>query len=551
MQHEAWERHEDDVVVVGAGGAGATAALTAQRAGARVAVISKDPFGVGNTRISGGGIATEDNPQDMLDDLARSGEGIEAEDLVRVMADEASAGIRCLEEQGYVFLVDAEGKPRREPRGGHSKARVLAGPKAGVSMGQTLRWAAARDDLTIHEEMVALRLLGSREGVAGLLALDLASGRYHVFRCGSVVLATGGAGWLYYPHTTNVKAATGDGYALALRMGAELRDMEMVQFLPFGLTHPSCTIGCNAGEPSAVAGPRGVLRDASGQMVLDRLNLRTRAEVSNVVWATLRSGAATPFGGILLDVTGNLETSGDEREVWRRRTEEAIRFAYGVRAQQGFEPWDVAPTIHYFMGGVVADVDGRCRVPGLFAVGEACGGLHGANRLSSLALAELWVFGQRAGAAAAQTRTAPPLDPTQVEAAVDELEQATQRREGPRPIQVRTRLAEAMWRYAAGHRDEAGLRRAIEVVKELAAEASQCRVGGGRAYNTALVDYVELRSLLLVAEAVARSALERRESRGAHVRIDFPERGGSEWEWPVVVWLEDGELRCEIRRGAA
>ncbi|MBC7104690.1 MAG: FAD-binding protein, partial [Firmicutes bacterium] len=219
-----------------------------------------------------------------------------------------------------------------------------------------------------------------------------------------MVLATGGAGWLYYPHTDCLRGATGDGMALAYAAGAELVDMEMVQFIPFAIVHPPSFCGILIGEPS-VAGPHGVLLDGQGRLLLENVRRQTRAAVTRVMAEALAAGRGTERGALLLDMSGNLKSrEGREHLAYlkRRGRLEAVRRAYGDKAYKGEEPWEVLPSAHYFIGGLRVDPWGATNLPGLYAAGQAAGGVHGANRLGSVSLAELFVFGRRAGLAAAR-----------------------------------------------------------------------------------------------------------------------------------------------------
>lgn len=517
--------HEYDVVCVGGGGGGVTAAVIAARQGARVALLSKEPVGYGNTRISGGGVATDDVAQDFFDDLMKSGLGLNLPKLSRVIADRSAAAVATLQEFGNVFLMKPSGDIDIRYRGGHSKARSAMCGVRGRSLGQSLRAVVAREKIDTFEEMLVAKLLSADGAIRGLVALDLVNGQFHLFHAPAVVLATGGAGWLYYPHTDCVKSALGDGFALALEAGAELIDMEQMQFLPFAVTHPRAYQGLYCGEPSNLAGPEGRLLNAKGDQLLDHMNTATRGKVSEVMWRALEEGQTTSHGGLLLDISRNpykgskavIEKAGESFEV--------VRYAYGRKAFEGEEPLDVFPTGHFSLGGVVVDEEGRTRVKGLFAIGEVQGGTHGGNRLAGVALAEMVVFGELAGRQAAALKGARPSARARKQAAtfVDGILPVTGHTGGQRPITLKEQVFDIVWYSLGGIRSEERCRVGLERLAQLRQAFAQCQVGTVTRYNTELFDYLELRLMLDTAEAMLTCARERRESRGTHARTDYPE----------------------------
>jgi succinate dehydrogenase/fumarate reductase flavoprotein subunit len=407
-------------------------------------------------------------------------------------------------------------------------------------MGQALRGAAAREALDIREETITVALLRDGGRIAGLVAWDLAAGEAVVVRASAIILATGGLGWMYYPHTDCMRSATGDGYALAYQAGAELVDMEQVQFVPFACTHPTSMVGIFLGEP-AWAGPQGRLLDGQGRELLTGINRMTRAQVSRVMALELQRGHGTAHGGLLLDLRPNL-TTAEGRAVWQKMKDDGFldnaRRAYGAAAYAWEEPWDVAPTAHFHMGGVRTDAQGASSLAGLYAAGEAAGGLHGANRLGSVALAEVFVFGQHAGIAAAAyalgvDRPAMPQDAAA--AAVAEVEALLGTSGEHRPIALARRLQRLMWEKVGVVRGEEQLAAALSSLDEPRYQTGSLRVSQHRRYNAELLDALELRSMLLTAEMVVSSALRRRESRGAHVRLDYPERDDAQRQANIVV----------------
>ena len=557
------ESERYDVVCIGAGGAGVTAAVTAARRGAKVAIVSKEPIGYGNTRIAVGamsctGMAPADSVQTFVSDIITGGEEIGNVDLAEAAAVDAPAAVALLESFGYFFKRDGEGRLSERAAfrtAGHSIARSASGARPGMAIGAALRAAAASAPLTILEDTVACRLLVQDGRVVGVVCLHLPSGEPRALSAKAVLLATGGLGWLYYPHTDCMRSCTGDGYALAYWAGAELVDMEQVQFIPFGITHPSSMVGIFCGEP-AHAGD-GVLLNRHGRVVLTGLDRMTRAQVAKTICFEVLNGGGTEHGGLLLDLSPNYASGRTAR--LRQLQEDGgmldtIRAAYGERAAKWEEPWDVAPTAHFHMGGVLVDDEGRSTVPGLYAAGEAQGGLHGGNRLGSVALTEIFVFGRRAGEAmardAAATRWSPP-DPALVAAEVAHVDSLYGRNGSRRPVALARRLQDTLWQKAGPVRDESGLAAAARQIESLREEAADLRTSPSHRYNPEALDAVELEFMLTVAGIVVRCALERQESRGAHVRLDFPNRDDERWLRNIVVRQEAGQMAVttrEVRR---
>ena len=400
------ETRSYDVLVVGGGGAGITAAASATRAGARVAILSKEPLACGNTRIAFGGLAgvglsPGDSPEEFFRDMLAGGEGLGQPGLIQTLTQEALQAVSVAEGLGHIFRRDPEGEIKGSAVGrpaGHRFSRTVSSPAQGVSLGGVLHGAAFRSKVDLLEETVAFQLLG-RDRVRGLMAFSLRDGRGMALTARAVVLACGGAGWLYYPHTDCVRSSAGDGFALALEGGAELMGMEFMQFLPFAVTHPASYAGIFLGEPS-VAGPQGRLVNGQGQTVLTDMMTMTRAQVARVVALEIAAGNATDYGGLSLDLSPNLETP-QGRDAWRKLTGIGVldqaQAIYGQGAFRWEEPWDVAPTAHFSAGGVRIDAGCRASLEGLYAAGEVAGGVHGADRLGGTSLTEVFLFGWKAG----------------------------------------------------------------------------------------------------------------------------------------------------------
>ncbi len=550
---------EYDIVCIGAGGAGVTAAITAAAAGARVLLLSKDPIGYGNTRIAVGvvascGILPADSPDVFYEDLVVGGEHLNNPKLARVMAEEAALAPAIAESQGALFARDAGGGISRGVAmraGGHRYHRSVKAHGKGIGLSQALRAAAARSAVDVLEETVTVRLLSDSGRIAGLVAWDLAAGAPVVVRAPAVILATGGLGWMYYPHTDCMRSATGDGYALGYEAGAELVDMEQVQFLPFSCTRPASMVGIFLGEPSFV-GPQGRLLDAHGRELLIGMETMTRAQVSRVMALELRKGNGTKHGGLLLDLRQNLETPRG-RAAWQTMKDVGLldiaKRAYGPKAYAWQEPWEVVPTVHFHMGGLRIDEHGATSLAGLYAAGEAAGGVHGACRLGSVALAELFVFGRRAGLAAAEfARGAdrPPLPRDEAAEATAQVTGLPGARGEHRPVALVRQLQRVMWDKVGAVRDETELSAAVADLRSLADQARSLRLGPERRQSLEMLDALELRLMLLTADIVTRSALCRQETRGAHVRADYPDRDDARWLANIVARRQNGGLSLAV-----
>ena len=544
-----------DVVCVGGGGAGVTAALTAERMGARVALICKEPVGSGDTRISMGaiahpGILPGDGPDSFVRDILQSGAGLSEPSLVKEIAQKCRQAAALAESYGLLFKRDSQGEISKEvagKAGGHSFPRSISTPPAeGLAFGNSLRAASARGKVDIWEETLAYQVITHKGKAAALACLDMVSGEPFVLETPAVVLAGGGAGWLFYPHTDNSRGLCGDSLALAFNVGAELIDLEQVQYIPFGLTHPPSMEGVFLGEPN-LAAPAGILYNAGGQAVLQKIHKLNRAEVTKAMALELAKGEGTSYGGLLLDLSPNLACS-EGRELWQKRASKGqldiLRWAYGEKAFRWQEPLDVAPTVHYLMGGIKVDTRGHTCVPGLFAAGQAAGGLHGGNRLGSVSLAELYVFGQLAGEEAclwAKNTHKERVPGKLLENALAKIAKLFEAQGGHTPLQVTTMLQHSMWQTAGPAREKQKLEKGLQKISELKILAeNDLHIPAHKSYNLGLVEALELSFMLTTAPLLVGSALARQESRGAHLRLDYPQRDDKNWLCHLV-WKQTPE----------
>ncbi|HEV2106219.1 MAG TPA: fumarate reductase/succinate dehydrogenase flavoprotein subunit [Candidatus Eisenbacteria bacterium] len=556
------DRHEHDVLVIGAGGAGLRAAIEASAAGVSVGLVCKSLLGKAHTVMAEGGIAAalahvdpEDGWQTHFKDTMKGGSFLNHWRMAQVHAQEAPDRVRELEQWGAVFDRTRDGRILQRAFGGHTWKRLAhVGDRTGLEMIRTLQDRGVHQGLDVYMEHTVVHLLRDGGRIAGALAYRRDDGRFVVFRARAVVLATGGIGKAYRV-TSNSWEYTGDGQALAYHAGAELIDMEFFQFHPTGMVWPPGVQGLLVTE--GVRGEGGILRNAAGERFMWRYlpearrqeyaatedearrwldasvagkhtearrppELSTRDNVARAIYTEVKEGRGSPHGGVFLDISYL-----PAERVKRKLPSMYSQFLELADVDITRQPMEVGPTAHYMMGGVrVVPDTGAATVPGLFAAGEAAAGLHGANRLGGNSLSDLLVFGRRAGvAAAAHARSlaaAPRVDEAEVEAQMQAMLAPLSRGEGESPFEVHHALQECMGRYVGIFRVEADLQAALAEIERLAARLARVKVTGSRAYNPGWHLARDLRNLLTVSEALTRSALLRGESRGAHSRLDHP-----------------------------
>lgn len=534
-----------DVLVLGAGGAGCAAAISAAHAGASVALVSKETIGSGNTRMSGAeitssGVLDGDSSEVLMEDMIRGGEYLNDPDLVKTLAEGATPAIRFVESLGHFYQRDAEGKLSGKIAkrfGGHTYHRSFFAPGSGMSLARALRNSVANTrGVEVFEDALLISLFQEGGEVRGALIVDLKTSDTFVFKAGVSLLATGGSGWLYYPQTTNNRSATGDGYAAAFNAGAQLVDMEMVQFFPFAINHPPRLAGSILDEP-ILAGPKGKLINGLGHVVADHdINRMTRAQVTALMAREITAGRATPWGGLRLDLSANLDVTemlAYKKANDERGTFEKVREAYGEAAFQWKDPWDVSPSAHYMLGGLKVDRVGRTSLARLFAAGEVAGGMMGANRLGTTSIADIFVTGIAAGREASQTAQGGGLAPPSkgiVENEVKRMEDLYGKKGRTRPITIMRKLQRVMIDHAGIARHEEGMRHALDQIEALQRELDQdASISPIRRYNTEVLDAVETRNMLVCARLITSCARMRKESRGAHLRLDYPRKDDEHW----------------------
>ncbi|MGH7691600.1 MAG: succinate dehydrogenase/fumarate reductase iron-sulfur subunit [Candidatus Dormibacteria bacterium] len=526
---------EYDVLVLGAGGAGMRAAIAAAEHGCRVGVVCKSLLGKAHTVMAEGGIAAGLGNLDEADswevhfgDTLRGGAMLNNWRMVELYAHEVIDRVIELEEWGGVFDRTKQGRISQRAFGAHSWRRLAhIGDRTGLELIRTCQDRLVHTEgVTVHMETTLTRLLKDGDRIAGGFGYDRASGEFVQIRAKAVVLATGGWGRMFLI-TSNSWEGTGDGAAMAYQAGAELKDMEFVQFHPTGMVWPPGARGILVTE--AVRGEGGILRNRQGERFMQRYDpikkdLSSRDIVARSIFKEVQAGRGSPHGGAFLDVT-HLGP-----EAIRRRLPsmlEQFHSLAGVDITK--ESMEVAPTIHYTMGGVNVEAEtASTNVPGLFAAGEVAAGLHGANRLGGNSLGDILVFGRRAGEAAAEyarsRRLMPKARTSEIESEKEILLRPLSGGKGEDPFQIHRALQNAMQSGAAIARTEESLRETLEQILELQERARRVRVPGGTAYNPGFSGARDDLFMLTISEAIVRSGLERRESRGSQWRLDYPDR---------------------------
>lgn len=526
-----YETHENDVLIIGAGGAGLRAAIEALAQGASVGVVCKSLLGKAHTVMAEGGIAAAMSNVDHADDwrthfrdTMRGGKFLNNWRMAQLHAQESPDRVRELEQWGALFDRTETGDILQRAFGGHTFKRLChVGDRTGLEMIRTLQDRGVQQGIDVYMECTITRLLKDGDRIAGAFGYWREQGRFVIFKAKSVVIATGGIGKAWKV-TSNSWECTGDGMSLAYEAGAELLDMEFVQFHPTGMVWPPGVQGLLVTE--AVRGEGGVLRNKNGERFMEkydpqRMELSTRDVVARSIYTEVKEGRGSPHGGAFLDI------SHKQAEYVKRKLPSMYhQFKELADVDITKDPMEVGPTCHYMMGGIRVEAEtGHTSVPGLFAAGEAAAGLHGANRLGGNSLSDLLVFGRRAGlAAAAHARGCglPNVDSAQIEEAERQLLAPFERTSGENPYTIHGELQDMLQSLVGIFRTAEDLQRALGELEKFRARAALMRVEGSRMFNPGWHLSRDLQHMLVVAEAVTRSALARQESRGAHSRIDFP-----------------------------
>jgi succinate dehydrogenase / fumarate reductase, flavoprotein subunit len=575
-----YETFEYDVLVIGAGGAGLRAAIEASAAGVKVGLICKSLLGKAHTVMAEGGMAAamgnvddRDNWRVHFADTMRGGQYVNNWRMAELHAKEAPERVHELEAWGAVFDRTPDGKILQRNFGGHRYPRLAhVGDRTGLELIRTLQDHGIHQGIIVHMEHTIVTLLKDGDRVVGALGYDRERGRFKIFKARAVVIATGGIGRAYKV-TSNSWEYTGDGQSLAYDAGAELMDMEFVQFHPTGMIWPPSVMGILVTE--AVRGEGGVLRNKDGKrFMFDDIpdnykpqtatdpeegwrytqgdknakrppELLTRDHVARCINREVKAGRGSPHGGVFLDIAWIKEKiPGAAEHIKRKLPSMYHQFKQLADLDITKEPMEIGPTNHYIMGGIRVNGDTQMsNVPGLFAAGEAAAGLHGANRLGGNSLSDLIVFGKRAGEFAAKfakEHGAGRINDAQVDEAARRALAPFERgakgggsAEGP--YQVQHDLQEMMQSLVGIVRREEEMVKALDGIAKLSERAGQVAVFGHREYNPGWHTAIDLKNLLTVSEAITRSAIERKESRGGHFREDFPNKSAADGKVNVVL----------------
>jgi succinate dehydrogenase / fumarate reductase, flavoprotein subunit len=533
-----YETHEHDVLIIGAGGAGLRAAIEALGQGAKVGVVSKSLLGKAHTVMAEGGIAAAMANVDQADswkthfrDTMRGGKMVNNWRMAQLHAQESPDRVRELEQWGALFDRTSSGDILQRAFGGHTFKRLChVGDRTGLEMIRTLQDRGVQMGFDVFMECTVIRLLKDGNRVVGAFGYWREQGRFVLLKAKAVVIATGGIGKAW-PITSNSWECTGDGMALAYEAGADLLDMEFVQFHPTGMVWPPGVQGLLVTE--AVRGEGGILRNKLGERFMEkydpkRMELSTRDLVARSIYTEVKEGRGTEHGGAFLDISYK-----PAEYVKKKLPSMYHQFKELADVDITKQAMEVGPTCHYMMGGILVDAENTASsLPGLFAAGEAAAGLHGANRLGGNSLSDLVVFGRRAGQAAAAFAAkagAPSIDAAQVAEAEGAMLAPFDRGEGENPYTVHRDLQKMMQNLVGIFRTAEDLATAIVELQKIKERAAKVRVEGSRLFNPGWHLARDLQCMLTVSEAVALSAQARKESRGAHSRIDYPNPDEQVW----------------------
>src|SRR5882757_2477606 len=580
-----------DVLVIGAGGAGLRAAIEAAANGAKVGVVCKSLLGKAHTVMAEGGIAAalanvddRDNWRVHFADTMRGGQYLNNWRMAELHAKEAPECVRELEAWGALFDRTKDGRILQRNFGGQKYPRLAhVGDRTGLEMIRTLQDHGIHCGMDVQMECTVLSLLLDSGRIVGACGYDREKGHFRVWQANAVVVATGGIGRAFKV-TSNSWEYTGDGLALAYRVGAELQEMEFVQFHPTGMVWPISVRGILVTE--GVRGEGGVLRNSEGRrFMFDEIpdlykdqtadnedegwrytqgdrdarrppELLTRDHVARCINREVKAGRGTPHGGVFLDIAWIKERLPKAAEHIKRKLPSMYhQFKQLADLDITKEAMEVGPTTHYMMGGIRVEGDSQMsNVPGLFAAGEAAAGLHGANRLGGNSLSDLVVFGRRAGRYAAEFAKANKANTTTMDneqlqsIAKTALKPFDVGASGENPYQIQYGLQEAMQDLVGIVRTETEMQQALSKIAELHARAENVGITGHRQYNNGWHTAIDLDNLLLVSEAITRAAILRKESRGAQFREDFPNKDPEWGKYNIIVKRgPDGEMLVEKR----
>ncbi len=578
-----------DVLVIGTGGAGLRAAVEASSKGVKVCAVSRSLLGKAHTVMAEGGVAASlanvdkrDGWQTHFADTMRGGQYLNNWRMAELHAKEAPDRVRELEAWGAIFDRTQDGRILQRNFGGHKYPRLAhVGDRTGLEMIRTLQDHGIHQGIDFHQEITVISLLKDGDRMAGAMAYDREKGRFRIYRTKAVVIASGGMGKIY-KITSNSWDCTGGGISLAYHAGAKLIDMEFIQFHPTGMVWPPSVKGLLITE--GVRGEGGVLKNSDGnRFMFDDIpklyrhqttddpeegwrytqgdqkarrppELLTRDHVARCIYREVKAGRGSPHGGVFLDIAWIKEKLPNaEAHIKKKLPSMYHQFKELAGIDITKEPMEVGPTTHYIMGGVQVDADTQMTaVSGLYAAGECASGLHGANRLGGNSLSDLLVFGQRAGLHAAEyakESAQPKISEAEVQALAQWAEKPFARYDkgnAENPFQIQSDLQEKMQDLVGIVRSEKGLNEALSAIDELKARSENAGCNGNREYNPGWHTAIELKHMLTIAEAIARAAVIRKESRGGHYRSDYTEKSEKFGELNSAVWKDgDGTMKMD------
>ena len=538
-----------DVLIIGSGGAGSRAAIEVDDAGLKAIIVSKGlSFRSGCTGMAEGGynavfktVDKEDSIEAHIKDTLKGGSYLNDEKLVEILVRESPKRLIDLENYGALFDRQESGEIDQRPFGGQTYRRTCyQGDRTGAELLNALKEEIIKRDIECIEEVMITSLITDGDQVIGATGLDLKDSSLIYFKAKSVILASGGAGQLY-PVTSNTFQKNGDGFAMAYRAGADLVDMEQIQFHPTGMVAPESKKGVLVTE--AVRAEGGKLINTDGERFMskyapEKMELATRDVVARSIYQEIIEGRGTENGGVYLDISHLDDDYIDEKLETMVLQFENV----GVDIKHG--PIEVAPTAHHFMGGLKINTDGSTSLKNLFGAGEVCGGVHGANRLGGNALADTQVFGKIAGVSASEA-----CKTTDLKTNDDEVKKEASRIENLikkgtiKPKEFKNNIKQLMWQKVAIVRDEKTLNEGLKELLEMKEELANLDVSDKKQYNSDLVTALEVINMVEICILTVKSAILRRESRGAHFRSDFPETK-NEWKRSIVVNKEKIEFEA-------
>ena len=538
-----------DVLIIGSGGAGSRAAIEVDDAGLKAIIVSKGlSFRSGCTGMAEGGynavfktVDKDDSIEAHIHDTLKGGSFLNDKKLVEILVNESPKRLIDLENYGALFDRQESGEIDQRPFGGQTYRRTCyQGDRTGAELLNALKEEIIRRDIECIEEVMITSFITDDDQVIGATGLNLKDSTLIYFKAKSVILASGGAGQLY-PVTSNTFQKNGDGYAISYRAGAKLVDMEQVQFHPTGMVAPESKKGVLVTE--AVRAEGGKLINSEGERFMskyapEKMELATRDVVARSIYQEIIEGRGTENGGVYLDISHLDDDYIDEKLETMVLQFENV----GVDIKHG--PIEVAPTAHHFMGGLKINPDASSSLKNLFGAGEVCGGVHGANRLGGNALADTQVFGKIAGVSASEAAKATELktNDEQVKEEAERIESLI--KEGSiKPQEFKENIKNLMWEKVAIVREEKTLNEALKELKEMQENLDKLDVSDKKQYNTELVTALEVINMVEICILTVKSAILRRESRGAHFRSDFPETLDM-WKRSIVINKEKIEFEA-------